>query len=533
VPAQPVRDPLARHAGWILAGILLLALALRLWGVNFGLPYLEHPDETYWVNHALTMLKTGDPNPHDFNYPSAYLYLDAALTLVAYGAGRLIGAFGSLADLQAPVVLIGGAGKTAMPSLFLMGRILSVALGVGTVALAFGLGRRISGLTLGGALAGLWTAISPLLVAHSRFMVPDGPLVAFTTLTVWASWRSYETGRARHYLLAGAALGIAAGMKYNVAVFAVAIIAAALLRSRWRGLLDWRLYAAGGTSLGVFLLTTPYAVLDFDMFREGALANAVHYTAGHAGNAGNSLLWYLELFWRTEGPVLLLAGAGTVWGLYRRSPGVILTAATAAAYLLFISAFAVHFERSALLPSAGAESPGLRAGAAAALVILTLAFSLAGALRDTVRLTRIDSRDTARDWIAANVPPGSRIAMESYSPWVDPQRYGVLGLFKLSEHPAEWYRAEGISHLVFSQTMFHRFYRDPTSFRDEIALRGALPGLQGDHGVYGRRVRGAGLPAGAALAAGRMTESGRESTGHCPRAGRTSRGRSRGCQPGA
>ena len=193
----------------------------------------------------LKMIKSGDPNPHDFIYPSLYYYVNALIYLLYYGFGRLFGAFKSLTDLVEPVLLMGGSGKTALPWLFLSGRSLSVVLGVATAALTFDLGRRITGLVLGGVLAGLWVAFSPTLVANSRFLIPDGPLAFFTTLVVWAAWRIYQDGRTRDYLLAGVALGLAVGLKYNAAVFALAIVAAHFLRDRlaraqglaavWRG----------------------------------------------------------------------------------------------------------------------------------------------------------------------------------------------------------------------------------------------------------------------------------------------------------
>ena len=387
--APPSHDPLARYVVWCLAGVLALALGLRLWGINFGLPYVEHPDEPFWVIQVLKMIKSGDPNPHDFIYPSLYYYVNALIYLLIYGVGRLSGAFSSLADLAEPVLLMGGSGKTDLPILFLAGRSLSVLLGVATAALTFDLGRRITGFVLGGVLAGLWVALSPTLVANSRFLIPDGPLAFCTTLVVWAAWRIYQDGRTRDYLLAGVALGLAVGLKYNAAVFALAIVLGHFLRAGWRGVKDWRLYGAGAISVVVFVATTPFAILDSQAFLQGAFIDIRHYTGGHAGNTGNSLTWYLAYFWRTEGPVLLLAAAGALWGAYKRSRGAILVAATALAYLLFISAFAVHFERTALpliplfavlaafcivslLPSPASDRAGIHLGAAAALIVVAL-----------------------------------------------------------------------------------------------------------------------------------------------------------------
>ncbi len=482
------------EARWGVAGVLLLALSVRLWGITFGLPYVEHPDEPFWVINILKMLKTADPNPHDFIYPSFYYYLNSLAYLIYYGAGRLVGVFHSLADLAEPVLLIGGAGKTVMPALFLIGRGISVALGAGTVALTVDLGRRATGFIMGGVLAGLYVAISPTLVANNRYLIPDGAVAFFTTLALWATWRIFEDGRTADYLLAGVAVGLAVGTKYNAAPFALLIVLAPVLRAGWRGLRDWRLYAALALSAIVFLATTPYAILDYRTFLNGAFVDIRHYTGGHAGNTGNSLGWYLDAFWRTEGPILALAAAGILWGVTRRARGAILLAVMTLVYLLFIGLFAVHAMRTALplIPLFGLLAawwaadlwteappdsvgklararPSARHGAAAALIVLVLTFPLIGTVRDTVRLMQPDSLDTAREWIDQNLPAGSRIGIESYSPWIDPQKFVVQGFYKLNDHPAEWYAAEGYDYLVFSETMFRRFYADPVRFASAIA----------------------------------------------------------------
>jgi hypothetical protein len=90
------------NARWLLVGVTLAAFLLRLWGINFGLPYLYHPDEPGYVTIAQNIFKTGDLNPHFFNYPSLFFYLNALAYMPYYLAGRLAGAFSSPADIAAP-----------------------------------------------------------------------------------------------------------------------------------------------------------------------------------------------------------------------------------------------------------------------------------------------------------------------------------------------------------------------------------------------------------------------------------------------
>ena len=259
-----VEAPRAPRSLWVLAGTLGVALGLRLWAITFGLPYLEHPDEPFWIFAVLKMVKTGDPNPHDFIYPSLYYYINAAIYLAYYAVGRL---------LAPPAWRPGRArpadrrvGQAALRGLLLGGRFFSVAAGCGTVALTFFIARRLTGRLSAATFAALLAAVSPILVTHDRFMAPDGPMTFFTTLTVAGAWLIYERGRWRDYVLSGVALGLAVGMKYNTAPFALAIVLAHFLRKgRW-GLRDWRWVAAGAISVLTFLLTTPYALFDTQTF---------------------------------------------------------------------------------------------------------------------------------------------------------------------------------------------------------------------------------------------------------------------------
>jgi len=79
-------DNLAQNAKWLLIGVTLLAISLRIWGINFGLPYLYHPDEPVGVRIAQRMFKTGDLNPHFYHWPSLTFYINA-LAYIPYYLG--------------------------------------------------------------------------------------------------------------------------------------------------------------------------------------------------------------------------------------------------------------------------------------------------------------------------------------------------------------------------------------------------------------------------------------------------------------
>jgi hypothetical protein len=105
----------------------------------------------------------------------------------------------------------------------------------------------------------------------------------------------------------------------------------------------------------------------------------------------------------------------------------------------------------------------------AAVLAICLLVPFASTVRATQKLTTVDSRETARVWIADNLPRGSKIAVESYAPFVDPQDFQVQGFLRMIEQTPDWYAANGFDYLVFSQGMFDRFYAQPDLYATQVS----------------------------------------------------------------
>src|ERR671923_1839665 len=212
---------------WLaLAGVLVLAAALRLVGIRNGLPFpLLNPDERNIVPRAWGMVHGAGADPNWFDYPSLLLYVVAP--------------FQWWHD---------------EPS-YLTARLVVAALGVGSVAAAWWLGSRAYG-TLAGFVAAAATAVETTHVAYSRMAGTDIPL----SLGVAVALALMVTGRIE---LAGLAAGLATSAKYP-GVFLLAPLVAAGWR-RW-----WRLAAAAGLAVLAFALTSPYVILDLGRASDAA-----------------------------------------------------------------------------------------------------------------------------------------------------------------------------------------------------------------------------------------------------------------------
>ncbi len=101
-------------------------------------------------------------------------------------------------------------------------------MGVATVALVYDLVRRRFG-RLGGFVAGLALALTPITVGISRHNNPDALLVLCCVAALWCTVRALEGGRTRWLVLAGVCVGLGFETKMGVALMVVPGIVAAWL----------------------------------------------------------------------------------------------------------------------------------------------------------------------------------------------------------------------------------------------------------------------------------------------------------------
>jgi hypothetical protein len=469
---------------------VVVGLALRVSAAFYDLPYVFHPDEPHNLNVMYRLFTSGDANPRWFGYPTLFYYLNTAAYFPFYWWGQVQGYFASPTDLPKLTSIIMGVSYAPDTSLVMLGRGLTLLFSVGMIALAVPLGRRASANKWVGPLYALFIAVSPILVYNSRFITPDTYVTFWTMLTVFWSVQLQHRGRTTDYLLAAVCVGLAASTKYNGAVVMVAPMMAHGLRTGWAGLKDWRLYLMPPLALVAFLMASPFIVLDSPTFWAGLGSSAGAYSTGMSGMEGDSLPWYLKLLWQAEGLVVILAAVQVVRGVVQRSKATLLLASFSLTYLLFISSFSTHNDRTlmpvmpvmllaaTLLVADGIEALQLRmptsqralaSAVAAVLVLLCLSMPLSSTLQTTRRIMQVDSRTTARLWIEEHLPPASRVALEAYAPFVPPDRYAVQPVELIIDYPLEWYQAQQVEYLIFSEGRFGRYYLDTGRYGRQVA----------------------------------------------------------------
>ncbi len=469
---------------------MLLGLALRLWGINYDLPYVYHPDEPIYLNAALNIFKTGDLNPHRFDNLSLIYYINGLALIPYYFVGKLLGIFAARADVLPLVSLDMGVTFAPLPSTVLLGRIITVLFGLGNILLTFLIGKQLSGKAIIGILASILVAIAQPNVGLSHFVTPDTFATFFILLAFLASVLVYQQGKTRYYVLAGLCVGLAAASKFNGALIVVSLLLAHFLRYGRQSLKRGNLYLALALCGVSFIAATPMVLLNFSEFLSVLNYQSSHYASGHPGMEGNTFIWYLSFMWHTGGVIYVLAALGMLYGIYLRSKETILLSSFPLVYYIFINNYTVRNDRTflpmapflfllaawfldklygkarALLPKAW------RFGLNTALACITIAALILPAsvtVNDTVLLTTVNSRETARVWINSNLPPGAKIMIEAYSPFIDTSRFSVQAVGRMIDYPPEWYIEHGIEYLVFSQGMFGRFFQEPENYSTEVS----------------------------------------------------------------
>jgi len=191
---------------FIIITCLWLAFFLRVWGLDFGLPYSLHPDEHQYVDQALNWHTIGEMQVRIANPP-----------LVKYGLILVFWAWLFLTPFQPSLEWVTNA--------YIFARLWSVAFGMLTIAVMYPLGKRLHSRKAGVLGVLLLTGLF-LPARESHFAVNDTVLTFFALLAVYFSLKMFKPGGTKYYVMAGLAVGLAAGTKLTGAVTLSVLLAA-------------------------------------------------------------------------------------------------------------------------------------------------------------------------------------------------------------------------------------------------------------------------------------------------------------------
>jgi len=192
---------------------------------------------------------------------------------------------------------------------------------------------------------------------------------------------------------------------------------------RWR-----RLGIACGLAALAFALTSPFVILHFgealgDAWR--VQQDARHGWLGFENDHAAPIAFAARL-WDGFGPALLIAVAGLIVALVRRTRADLILGVFVLVYFADLLTLQAHFDRYLLplVPALGALAGRLRSLAPVTLLLLVVPFTWD--IRDARDLTHADARAVAHGWVERHLPHDSYLATDSSTP--DFEGFRVLGL---------------------------------------------------------------------------------------------------------
>jgi 4-amino-4-deoxy-L-arabinose transferase-like glycosyltransferase len=495
----------------VIAG---LALALRLWAIDFGLPYQYQQDEAHEVFRALRLGK-GD---FDFErrFKGGYFYLlfseYAAYYLYLLTTSQVSG----LEEFATKFVVD--------PTPFwLIGRLTTVLFGTLSVIALYRLGKKAFN-----RQTGLWAAallaVAVLHTEHSHYITVDVPMTFFLILAFSTMVDVSRGGGKRASILSGLFIALAMLFKATAVValipFAVAHVWGARQR-RWR--ISWQkeavwglavlavVYVAGNPGILVAESQGLGTTLKFifskgeSSIREIDPVFLVHYTAG----ASSLWTFYLQGLWRSLGAVGLgLSILAVLSAMRRLRREEILVISFILPYFLLISASKTLTGPHYLLPllpllavlasrlGVRIVPPTARHSGAIILPAILVAQPFYNSVRFDAYLARPDTRTLAKQWVEENIPTGTKIVIDKgryRSHWAPPlaeSRQALERMLAVTDDPGkrdylrrkmqhvagitydlvstvwgtearsvEEYRAGGVEYIVVSEDVRRRFHQ--------------------------------------------------------------------------
>lgn len=471
-PPAPARS-VARPSSAALVLILAVAAILRFWALGQGIPFALGVDEPEVMERAVRMMKTGDFNPHFFDYPALYIYFQAIVAVLRFIWGAMHAEWSSLT--QAPA-----------SAFYLWGRALTASLGTLTVLVVYRTGLRWGSVTA--MVAAALFAVMPLHVRESHYVLTDVPMTLFVALTFLSTLRAAERPSRRAFVLAGVASGLAAAMKYNGALAVLMPVATCVTC----GALHGRRIRTTAATIAAFVVTffvcAPYTLLDLPAFLNGFGRLATLYRTIPLASEPAAVTYtkHLRIALGWTGSAIALAGLAlaawrTAVGPDRLRWAIALV--FPALYFAFIADQRIVYARYllpilpflALLAAAGIETaiaslrrmrtaPRLPQAAAALLLLMATVPPAWTSVGFDADAGKVWTTELAYGWIRGNLPPGSSLLVESRA-LVFGDGYDVRNIPTLRLAPAD----ARPQYLVASSQIYGPYMDHPTQYPGEYA----------------------------------------------------------------
>lgn len=496
-------DTLTNHQALVI--ILCVGAALRVWHIDWGLPYLY--EEAIPLRYGMQLWDLGQ-NPidyHFFVYPAFTYYVQYAIQWIHFAIGYLTGAYSGISDFLKLY--------SVDPTRFvIVGRMATVFVDTCLIIVVYKIVEKYFNKFAAILAVGL-LSINILHIKESQLINVDSFLALFSVLTLYYLLKLQESPTRRWYLLSGVSIGLAAASKYNGAILLIAFGVAhfqrfSTLRVAIRSLFNPDLLLGIAMMGATFLIFNPLILYHPDEFAIKFKSTEIHMEAGHLGLdqhmstptyylftslphnlgtifsiiSGVSIL-FLILNWNKTNRLLLTipllyAVLLSMWQMradryiFPMIPHLIMIGSIGLLALVNI----VTDKLTAISIKVTHKLQSIRS----LLIILSIGFITVPMIGSIIeyhhRIALPDTRTIAKEWIENTIQPGSSIASGPYGVNIQESKYlKLLIQFSAvnSEQMAPFYHSEwyqDLDLLILSDYDYGRYLQEPERFREILGF---------------------------------------------------------------
>lgn len=414
----------------VLFFILLMSFIIRVFGIDFGLPFFHHPDEEFIVVKALRLGLHKDLNPGFYIYGTLYLYFIFFLYSVYFLIGYLLGIFSSVSAF--------GESFFKDPTVFfLIGRVATVLIGTASVYMIYLIGKRLFNHRIG-VISSFFLGFSFLHVRDSHYATVDVPMTFFLLLTIFFACRILKKEpNYKSYILSGFAAGMAIATKLPAAM-----VILPLLFAHWsqaekktlRAFLSRNLLVGAFAMVMGFLIFSPYTIIDLSGSIKSMKNIIFHRQIIFPGTEVYGLGYKYYLFHALPialgFPLFLLSLFGLIYGFGIHRKEELFLGIFPLGYYLFMGSskyfpdryimpllpFLILLAASLLKRITDLTKLGKDKRFLILLCFLLILPSAYNAVKQDFRFSTTDTRIVAKNWIEENLLPKAKIFSETYGP---------------------------------------------------------------------------------------------------------------------
>jgi len=335
--------------------VILLGFILRYFYTKIGLPYLYHWDEPQTASTALKIMKTGDFNPHFFNYGSMMIYSNFVVDILHYLSlmGHPSTAESYLTNMNEIKINAdtGWHWTISHPSFYHWNRVLTALLGTATVFVTYLIGKHIFNKWIG-LISAIFLAILPFHISQSAWITTDVPVAFFVLTVVLFSIFFIKYKKLSYFILSLVFVGISIATKYNSALTMLLPLIALLIvyfQSK-ESVKTYMWFLILLIPVTVFFMIMPYAIIDLTTFLKHVGSEVNHYKIrGHSG-ATSVAGWehfgfQIQQFFIHLGLInSIIIGIGII-GIFLR-PLLLFVLILPIMYILYMTGMKVNFHRN-------------------------------------------------------------------------------------------------------------------------------------------------------------------------------------------